>query len=538
MFKNKTLVGLLFIFIFGLGLRLIGQFHFSASLNWDEASLGYNAYSLAQTGADEWGTVFPTIFRAFGDYKLPLYVYLSVVPVKFLGLTAASTRLASELAGAWLILVTFLIVRRLRFNSASALLSAALVAIEPWSLFLSKIALEANLTILFISLGICLLLYRRILLSLLFFGLSVWGYNSARVFTPVFLFSLLLVYRQSVVRWARLSRGRFTAALFITCFFFGTMGWQIFSGPGLARFGWLSLVDSGAVARIENLRRHSALPDPWVRFLYNRPVYFITESSKNYFRHFLPDFLFINGGSHYQFNIPATGLLYRINLPFFYLGIFLILKTRRKSAPLICLWLFLAPLAGSITRDSPHTLRAVTFLPLPMILSGLGVATAISALKKYWWFPAALYLAFLLVSFRQYYFIAAPAYRTRYSQSWQYGHSQLVAYLRSVYQQYDRILITKKYGEPHIFILFNWPWPPAGFRSDPDLNRYSKSNWYWVDSFAKFRFINDWEMVDYVAAHPQSRTLIVASPENIPSATELDRLLFLDGQPAFILQTQ
>jgi hypothetical protein len=35
------------------------------SLNWDEVSLGYNAYSLAQTGHDEWGVVLPNIFRAF-----------------------------------------------------------------------------------------------------------------------------------------------------------------------------------------------------------------------------------------------------------------------------------------------------------------------------------------------------------------------------------------------------------------------------------------------------------------------------------------
>jgi len=56
------------------------------SLYWDEASIGYNAYSIAETGKDEWGESFPLHFRAFGEFKLPVYIY-SVVPfVKIFGL--------------------------------------------------------------------------------------------------------------------------------------------------------------------------------------------------------------------------------------------------------------------------------------------------------------------------------------------------------------------------------------------------------------------------------------------------------------------
>jgi hypothetical protein len=41
----------------------------------DEASIAYNAHSISQHGSDEYGQVFPLYFRAFGEYKSPVYIY-------------------------------------------------------------------------------------------------------------------------------------------------------------------------------------------------------------------------------------------------------------------------------------------------------------------------------------------------------------------------------------------------------------------------------------------------------------------------------
>ena len=40
----------------------------------DEASFGYNAYSVLHTGKDEHGQI-AVFFEAFGEYKLPVYIY-------------------------------------------------------------------------------------------------------------------------------------------------------------------------------------------------------------------------------------------------------------------------------------------------------------------------------------------------------------------------------------------------------------------------------------------------------------------------------
>ena len=108
-----------------------------SSLNWDEVSLGYNAYSLLQTGRDEWGVVLPNIFRAFGDYKLPTYIYMTV-------LWPMLPRLTSFIAGVLVILVSYLLAKKI-FGREVGILTALLVAVSPWTVFLSRIAVEANL---------------------------------------------------------------------------------------------------------------------------------------------------------------------------------------------------------------------------------------------------------------------------------------------------------------------------------------------------------------------------------------------------------
>jgi len=139
------------------------------------------------------------------------------------------------------------------------------------------------------------------------------------------------------------------------------------------------------------------------------------------------------------------------------------------------------------------------------------------------------------------------SYRQEYSWAWQYGYKQMVGFVKENYDQYDQIIITKKYGEPHEFVLFYWPWSPQQYRNDPNLDRYFQTNWYWVDGFDKFRFVNDWEMGE-VKSEELSReagsrsaggvgskkSLLVTSPGNYAEGWEkIETINFLDGKPAF-----
>ena len=101
------------IFILALLVRFINLNNFPPSLNRDEASIGWNAYSILETTRDEHGQFIPLAFKSIGDYKMPLYIYATTIPVKLFGLNNFSIRFWSALSGAISILALFYIVKSL-----------------------------------------------------------------------------------------------------------------------------------------------------------------------------------------------------------------------------------------------------------------------------------------------------------------------------------------------------------------------------------------------------------------------------------------
>jgi len=74
--KQKILLFLILILAFFL--RVVNLEKAPAGFFCDEASIGYNAYLLLKTGKDEYGASWPIFFRAFGEYKNPIAVYLMI----------------------------------------------------------------------------------------------------------------------------------------------------------------------------------------------------------------------------------------------------------------------------------------------------------------------------------------------------------------------------------------------------------------------------------------------------------------------------
>ena len=186
---------------------------------------------------------------------------------------------------------------------------------------------------------------------------------------------------------------------------------------------------------------------------------------------------------------------------------------------------------------------------MPMVISAMGLSRVLQLGRRKFMILALLLiyvtvLTFSLVNYWKKYF---NSYRKNYSWSWQYGYKQAVDYAKLHYEDYDRIIFTKKYGEPHIFVLVNYPWNPSRYQKDASLIRFNQSNWYWVDRFDKFYFINDWnipeeEWQDFVLENGsrfkclagENRCLLITSPGNMPNGwSKLEDVEFLDGKPAF-----
>ena len=550
-FKKNSLF--LLIVALAIALKLVIIEKVPPSLNWDEISHGYNAYSILKTGRDEWGVTLPAIFRAYGDYKLPVYIYLTAVSELIFGLSAFSVRMPSILAGIITVIVSYLLVKKL-FSEKAALLSSFLVAIEPWSFFLSRGAFEANLALSFIVSGIYLFIlglekYRYLPISALLLGLSVWTYNSARIFVPLFLIVLLALYWKELVKIWEGSRRPIAFSLILTVLFLIPMLLQLVSPVGLARYGKVSIIDEGALVQINEKRASSIYPPIVSRLIYNKGTFFAKAFIRNYLSHFSFGFLFTKGGTHYQFNVPDHGLIYTVNMLFFVLGLYYLFTNRTRESFLLLIWLLLAPIPSSLTREAPHVLRAITMLPVPMIVSALGFFYFLGKTKKLKISRGALtsiYIILLIVFAENYFKTYFLDYRKSYSWAWQYGYKEAVAFSKENYAKYDKIVVTKKYGEPHEFFLFFWPWEPEEFREDPNLIRFEQSDWFWVDRFDKFYFVNDWEIPkekgifvleskkEVVDCTGKIKCLLITSPGNYPEGWKnLETINFLDGRAAF-----
>ncbi len=530
-FHNQ--IWIILIFILALILRFWSIQAIPPSINWDEASLGYNAFSILETGKDEWGRVMPLTFEAFGDYKLPGYIYTLIPFIAIFGLSEEAIKLPSIIFGGLSVVFIYLLVLELSKDKKWALLSAILLAISPWHFFLSRIALEANLALSFFIIGLYLLVkglkkQPYLLASSLMFGLAIFTYNSARIFVPLFLFGFLILYWKQI----KLTKTSIISAIVFAIFLSLGFYLAIFQDSS-ARYYWVRILDEGAISYLDQARNASAWPELITKLIYNRPTYFIYHFLENYFKHLSPQFLIFSGGSNYQFSMPGWGLMYYIELPFLIFGLIRLLK--QKIGWVLIFWFLAAPIPCALTREAPHALRSIFMIGALQIITGFGMIQFFKLLEtkktalKITYSIITLLILINVTFYLKTYFIDYPK---EYSQAWQYGYKQVIDEVRDSYSNYPKIYFTKFYGEPHIFYLFFSKYEPLAYQTNETLTRDSHTNWRWVDRLDKIYFINDWEMVQKMKS--ESNALVIASPENMPeNSRKLKTIYFLDGSVAF-----
>jgi len=128
------------------------------SLNQDEAALLMNARFIEGSGVDEWGQMWPVVFRSFGDAKLPGYVYLVSVLVKFFGSSDWLVRVPAVVAGVFMPVLLYLNARVITRSPMAALTAAFLFLLSPWSWHYGTIGFEANLGLVLFLVGSFLVL--------------------------------------------------------------------------------------------------------------------------------------------------------------------------------------------------------------------------------------------------------------------------------------------------------------------------------------------------------------------------------------------
>lgn len=552
---RRNLSFLILIAVVGAVLRFVYLTWNPPSLNWDEVSHGYNAYSVLRTGADQWGQKFPVFnFRAYGDYPTTLNLYLTVPFVALFGLTDMAIRFPHALLGTFAIIAVYFFAYGITKKVNVGLFSAFLFAIEPWSVFTSRFVLQSNLSVLLLIVSAAFFVNRD--RNKLFFPLSIaslfltlFAYHSTRIFSPIFLLGVMFIFHEEVIVFFRKNKILGILLGFVIFSFFVLVGIILSDPKARARGNVLFIIDQGAINKIDSERNTSHLPLVVRNLIYNRPTYFFIQFSKNYLSYFSPKFLFLDGGTQYQFSIPGHGIINPVEMPFFYIGLVIVLFKciKNKNFRLVLLWTMLSPIPASLTNESYTVVRATTMLPIPELLSSISIFWLMERInKKYYFVLSFIFFATLYLFLESYFINYFTNYRTNYSWSWQYGYKEVVDYVANNYGKYNQIIVTKKYGEPHEYFLFFLKYDPLKYQSDKSKITFFQSDWWWVDHFDKFWFVNDWQIPKAGSTFITEsrvkvdcrilRCLLVSSPGNAPSGWHKIYVVnFLDGKVGFEL---
>ncbi len=501
------------------------------SLYWDEASLGYNAYSILTTGADEHGRPFPiTNFAAFGDYKPPIYIYAAVPAIAVFGPSEYAIRFPSALFGTLTVLVCYFLAKKLFTNEQIAQMSALLLAVSPWHIQLSRAAFEGNLGLFFSAVGILFFVKftkdnsKFIFVSALSFLAAMYTFTGQRLFIPLILPILVLTFMNDVRKHIRLLL--FALAIF-AIIFYPLFNFSSKTIEGKLRFEEVTIFKDLDPINESATYRETDKNSIISRIIHNRRIFFTREFLSNYFDAFNPGFLFAHGDGNPRLSIRDIGELYYFELPLILAGIYFLFNNNQKYKLLIIGWLLVSPLGPATARETPHALRMVHILPTFQFLAAYGAYNLINRMSfKRLLLPitALLILISIFYYLHQYYL----HYPKTYSGEWQYGYKQAVNVANQNYNAVDKIIVTKKLGRPYIYFLLYNQINTKDYINSADI---VKDNFffYHVNSFDKYYFTDDFNK--YTG---EKNILYITPPNGLPDgARKLETVQDLGNYAVF-----
>lgn len=533
--SNRSKILLILILLLAGTLRLWNLGSFPAGFNADEASVGYNAYSLLQTGKDEYGTSFPLVFKSFGDFKPGLYFYFVMPFIKILGLSEMAVRLPSALFGIATIFLVYLLGKKIFESEAVGLLSGLLLAISPWHLQFSRGGWESNVATFFITLGVYLFIQglekgKYLLWGLLAFLISMYLYQSPRLVVPALFIGLAIFYRGKI--W-KILKDNFKYTLLLLALSV-PLTFQFVGGGGSARFSGLSfLSDPGPASRINELRgEHPNMSSKEAQVLHNKITAYAPAFLGHYLDHFKPDFLFINGDEVIRNKVPETGQFYLVESIFLIFGIIFLVKSSHAYTRILGLWILTAPLASALTFQTPSALRSFTLVVPLTIVMAFGLWKMVNLVKERWRFLIipiiSLFLLFEFAHYLESYYVHYPQ---RYPLAWEYGFAEMTSKLLQYQDQYEKIVITDRYDQPYILVLFYAKYDPSKYQPQAKLSLRDKFNFGTVRSFDKYEF----RSIDPGEVKKSSGVLFIGTEKEIPQgARVIDKVYFPSGAPAFV----
>lgn len=497
------------------------------TLNWDETSNAYNAYSIAKTGRDEYGDFLPITNRSFDDYKPPLYMYLNIPSVAVFGLTPFAARLPSAFFGFLTVPTVYFLASWLfrnlpaKKNQTISQLSMFFLAISPWHLQFSRVGFESTVGLFFATAAITFFLwglgnYKLLILSSVALGISAYSYHSQRIFIPLLFIATSIIFRKELFK---ISKKYLIIFIIITMAIGFPLVVLISPKVILKRFETTSsgpkLEDIERSIKFINQDRESNFP--LENIIHNRRAVIGQTYIGNYLSHFDFNFLFTVGDDNFRHHIQDMGMLYLFELPLIILAIYKLIGNPSKESLFIFSWLLIAPIPAIPATPDPHAVRSFPLIIAYVLLSSFGLTCLLWTsfkFKRAFLYLCAIVITSSLVVYLHNYWAHYPVEKASF---WQFGYSTAANESEKFKDQFEKINVDKSLEQAYIFWLFATNYDPGMFQATGTRSNFDK---YYFD-----------------AKQPtKSNELFIAEAGRFPGGFEtLKTIYYPDGSEAIII---
>jgi len=507
--KSKKL--LVIILLIAAFLRFWKLSDIPVSLFGDELDVGYHAYSILNTGKDYYGNTLPLHFHSLAEWRTPLYLYSVVPTVAIWGISALGVRVPAAIFGVLGVYAFYLLVNELFPNKKLKLgslrfslgeIAAFFLAISPWHIQYSRAAFEVTQLVLFMLLGLYFFFRslkdgKYLWLSVLFFVLTPWVYSTAKLFTPLLMIFIFVVWKKDIIS---IKKAHLKKAVIAGLIVGLPIAVSTIFGGGAQRFSYVNIFSDPTIEPEVGVDRlHDArfrgeegtglsptLPD---RVLHNKFTFWGEKLSDNFFDTLSFSFLFNNGDPNLRHSIEGMGQLYRVEIVALLLGLIFFFSGRanKKLKWLIVFWILAGIIPSVITRNGgTHATRLILILPPLMLLISYGLVEGLGRLKGK--LPIlltggyVLLLGFNFINYQHNFWVHNPWYSERW---WHYGWKQAINSIKEVEGSYDRVFLSMT-GEPAwIFFAGTYEYPSSEWQTN-----FPVGNDTFVEGFGGISFID------------------------------------------------
>lgn len=314
--ENKWLVGAALLFFF-IRLPLLDH----AFLLRGERDIALTGYSLLKTGKDLFGNVMPVEFYGLDQPSPFLSFYYSALGwLVFPFRSVFFARLPYVIASTFNLILVYELIKLITKNKKAALATALIFSFSPGNFHLMSLALEVNIAMPLLLLGMIMYLMQKRIWGLVFITLSFFAYNGFRPLIPFLLIYMEFFFYVNKGDFKGFIKRSFIAGIFFVLLFGMTYAF-IDGGIMKSRSGDLVFMNYSEIGQFVDLRRNTADGPLVLKSLINNKftntLYYMAEVT---FEGVSLQYLFFRGDRAAIYTSTFAGQFFATLVIFYFMG--------------------------------------------------------------------------------------------------------------------------------------------------------------------------------------------------------------------------